>query len=82
MFEINYIDIFVSTMKFDTLRLFLVIVALKNLKCYQVNVNNVFIEFFLKKMIYIKFSFEINLFSKQMLLIRRNLYELKQTIKN
>ena len=82
MFEVNYIDIFVSTMKFDTLRLFLVIVALKNLKCHQVNINNVFIESFLKEIIYMKFSLEINLFSRQVLLIRRNLYELKQTIKN
>ena len=77
MFEINYIDIFVSTMKFDTLRLFLVFVTLKNLKCHQMNVNNVFIEFFFKKIIYMKFSLEINLFSRQMFLIRRNLYELK-----
>ena len=34
MFEVDYIDIFASTVKFDILRLFLVIVTLKNLKCH------------------------------------------------
>lgn len=43
MFEVDYTDTFAPTVKFDTLRLFLVIVALENLKCHQVNVNNVFI---------------------------------------
>jgi len=34
VFEINYKDIFASIIKFDTLQVFLVIVILKNLKCY------------------------------------------------
>jgi len=34
VFEINYKDIFALIVKFDTLRVFLVIVILKNLKCY------------------------------------------------
>jgi len=34
VFEINYKDIFASIVKFDTLQVFLVIVILKNLKCY------------------------------------------------
>ena len=44
MYDINYISIFASIAKFDILRLFLIIVILKDLKCYQMNVNNVFIE--------------------------------------
>ncbi len=34
IFEINYKDIFVSIVKFNILQRFLVIVMLKNLKCY------------------------------------------------
>lgn len=33
-FDINYKDIFVSIVKFDILRVFLIIVILKDLKCY------------------------------------------------
>ena len=82
MFEMNFIDIFASTIKFDTLRLFLVIVALKDLEYYQVNINNAFINFFLKKIIYMKSSSNVNLSSNQALLIRRNLYDLKQTARD
>ena len=82
MYEIDYTDIFASTVKFDTLRLFLVVVILKNLECHQMNVNNAFTESFLKKIIYMKFSSNVDLFSEQALLIRRSLYELKQTTRN
>jgi len=34
VFKINYEDIFASTIKFDTLQVFLVIIILKNLKYY------------------------------------------------
>ena len=34
IYEINYTNIFVSIVKFDTFRLFLVIVALKNFECH------------------------------------------------
>jgi len=34
VFEINYKDIFALIVKFDILRIFFVIVILKNLKCY------------------------------------------------
>ena len=52
MHSIDYEDIFAPTVKFDTLHVFLTLVALENLKCHQVNVNNAFTEFFLKKTIY------------------------------
>ena len=45
------------------------------------NVNNVFIELFLKKMIYMKSSLNVKLFSNQVFFIRRNLYDLKQVVK-
>ena len=46
------------------------------------NVNNAFIESFLKKMIYMKLSSDVKLFSNQNLFIRRNLYDLKQIVRN
>ena len=52
MHSIDYEDIFAPTVKFDTLCIFLTLVALENLKCHQVDVNNAFTEFFLKKTIY------------------------------
>ena len=53
MHNIDYENIFASTVKFNTLHIFLTLVALENLKCHQMNVNNAFTEFFLKKIIYI-----------------------------
>ena len=76
-YDINYTNIFVSIVKFDILRLFLIIITLKNSKYHQVNVNNAFIESFLKKMIYMKSSSNVKLSSNQALFIRRNLYDLK-----
>ena len=82
IYEIDYTDIFVSTVKFDTFRLFLVVVVLKNLECHQMNVNNAFTKSFFKKIIYMKFSSDVDLSSEQALLIRRSLYELKQATRN
>ena len=77
LYGVDFIDIFASTIKFDTLRLFLVIVCLENLECYQVDVNNVFTKSFLKEVIYMILSLDVDLSSSQALLIRRNLYKLK-----
>ena len=46
------------------------------------NVNNISIESFLKKIIYIKSLSNVKLFSDQTFLIRRSFYDLKQTVKN
>ena len=77
MYEIDYTNTFVSIVKFDTLRLFLVIVTFEDLKCHQVDVNNAFTKSFLKKIIYMKSSLDVDLRLEQALLIRRSLYELK-----
>ena len=81
-YNVDYKNIFILTVKFNILQVFLTIVALKNLKCHQVNVNNVFTEFFLKKTIYITFSFEINVASNCILYILYSLYDLKQVTQN
>ena len=79
---VDYSDTFASTIKFDTLRLFMVIVALEDLKCHQIDVNNAFTESFLKKKIYMQPSSGVDIASDQVLFIKRNLYELKQTARD
>jgi len=76
-YSVDYKNIFVLTVKFNILWVFLTIVALKNLKCHQVNVNNVFTEFFLKKTIYITFFSKVNVASNCVLCILHSLYDLK-----
>ena len=82
IYEIDYTNIFASIVKFDILRLFLIVVTLENFECHQMNVNNAFTKSFLKKIIYMKSSSNVDLLSEQALLIRRNLYELKQAIRD
>lgn len=79
---INYSDTFASTVRFDTLRLFIIIVTLKNLKCHQIDVNNAFTESLLKEKIYMQPSSDVDILSKQVLFIKRSLYDLKQAVKN
>ena len=64
MYEVNYINNFVSIVKFNIFRLFFVIIILINFECHQINVNNAFTKSFLKKIIYIKFLSNVNLFFK------------------
>jgi len=59
IYSINYKGIFTLTMKFNTLCIFLTLIALKDLKYHQINVNNVFNESFLKKTIYITSFFKV-----------------------
>ena len=82
MHDINYENIFAPTVKFDTLHVFLALVALKNLKCHQVDVNNAFTEFFLKKIIYMTSSSDVDVTSDQILHILCSLYDLKQITRN
>ena len=63
-FDVNYKNIFIFTIRFNIFKLFFVIVTFKNLKCYQINVNNVFMKFFLKNIIYVKSSSNVILFFK------------------
>ena len=82
MHSINYEDIFAPTVKFDTLCVFLALVALENLKCHQVNVNNAFTESFLKKTIYMAPPPDVDVTSNHALHILCSLYDLKQTTRN
>ncbi len=82
MYSINYKDIFILTVKFNTLYIFLILVALKDLKYHQININNVFTESFLKKTIYITSSLKVITTSNCILCILHNLYDLKQAVKD
>lgn len=82
MYGIDYEDTFVSTVKFDTLCVFLTLIALEDLECHQIDVNNVFTESFLKKTIYMTSSFEVTTISDCVLCILHSLYDLKQAVKD
>ncbi len=82
MYNINYKDIFALTVKFNTLYIFLILIALKDLECHQINVNNVFIKLFLKKTIYITSFLKVITISNCILHILYSLYDLKQAIKD
>ena len=75
-------NLFASTVQFYTLHILLTLVALENLKCHQMNVNNVFIKFFLKKIIYMTLSSDIEVASDCALCIMWSLYELKQVTRD
>jgi len=77
-YSVDYENIFALTVKFNILQVFLAIVALKNLECHQVNVNNVFMKSFLKKTIYMTLPPEVNVAPDHVLHILRSLYGLKQ----
>jgi len=81
-YNVDYKNIFALTVKFNTLQVFLTIIALKNLECHQVNVNNIFMKFFLKKTIYITSFSKVNVASNCVLHILHSLYDLKQVTQN
>ena len=82
MHSIDYENIFAPTVKFNTLHIFLALVALENLKCHQMDVNNAFTESFLKKTIYMTSLSDIEVASDCALHIMWSLYELKQAVRD
>ena len=52
-FGVDYEETFAPTVRHDTLRIFMAIVAAKDLECHQVDVNNAFTELDLVEDIYI-----------------------------
>lgn len=81
-YGVDYEDTFAPTVKFDTLRFFLAIVAIENLECHQVDVNNAFTESLLKENIYMSPPPGIELPPRMMLHILRSLYGLKQAARD
>jgi len=81
-YGVDYEDTFAPTVKFDTLRVFLVIVMLEDLECHQVDVNNAFTESFLKQKIYMAPPPGVDVPPGQCLRILRSLYGLKQAARD
>jgi len=80
--EVDYEDTFAPTVKFDTLRVFLAIAAMKDLELHQVDVNNAFTESFLKETIYMSPPPGVKVRSGCALRVLRSLYDLKQAARD
>ena len=59
IYDIDYDETFAFTVRINTLRAVLALIAIKNLETEQVDINNVFIESTLKHLIYINAPFEV-----------------------
>ena len=81
-YGVDYENTFAPTARFDTLRLFLAIVALEDLECHQVDVNNAFTESFLKEVIYMSPPPGVEVAKGRALRILRSLYGLKQAARD
>lgn len=53
-YGIDFEDTFAPIVRFNTFRLFFAVITMHDLKCYQVDVNNAFIESYLREDIYMK----------------------------
>jgi len=78
----DYDQTFASTVKMDTLRLFLATVVAEDLECSQYNIKNAFTEFHLKKEIYLKLPKSISLKKGYVWRALRSLYGLKQAARD
>ena len=62
--------------------MFLIIIAIEDLKCYAININNAFIELILKEEIYIVALPRMDILLGYILKVLRLLYSLKQAIRD
>ena len=69
-------------MRADSLRIFITVIVIKDLKYYQVDVNNAFTEIYLKHDIYMSPPSGYDIGSELVLKIERSLYRLRQAAKN
>ena len=82
IYGIDYEDTFAPTIRYDTLRTFLAIVAMENLECHQLDINNAFTESFLKEVIYMAAPPGVKVAPGRVLRILRSLYGLKQAARD
>jgi hypothetical protein len=66
----------------NLLRMLLTIVIIKNLKCHQINVNNVFTKSINTKIIYMSPPNKVDILNKMTLYVLKSLYGLKQATRN
>ena len=82
VYGVDFEGTFASTFWFDTLCLFLAIVALKDLECHMIDVNNAFTESILKEDIYMAPLSEVDISSDKAFRVLRSLYGLKQAARD
>jgi hypothetical protein len=64
-------------MRMDSLRVLLTIIIVKNLKYYQININNAFTELVNIEIIYISPLDEVRIINERVLKVLKSLYDLK-----
>jgi hypothetical protein len=69
-------------MRMDSLRVLLIIITVKDLEYYQVNINNVFTESVNTEIIYINPLNGIRIIKERVLKILKSLYGLKQAARD
>ena len=67
MHDIDYNETFASTIRIDILYAILVLIAIKDLKTKQVDINNAFTKLLLKYLIYINVSSDVNVKQREYL---------------
>ena len=77
-YGIDYQDTFAPTMRMDSLRVLLALVALEDLECHQVDVNNAFTESVNTETIYMSPPDGVHTAKERVLKVLKNLYSLKQ----
>ena len=82
VYSVDFEGTFASTFRFDTLHLFLTIVALKDLECHMIDVNNAFTESILKEDIYMAPLSGVDISSDKVFWVLRSLYGLKQAARD
>ena len=78
IYDIDYDETFALTVRMNTLRAMLALIAIKDLETEQVDVNNAFTESTLKYLIYMNASPEVIVNQGEYLKLLQSLYGLKQ----
>lgn len=81
VYDLNYTKIFAFIFRINSLRMFLIIMTLKNMKPKQINIINAFIESKLNEIIYMYALSEFDVKNDKIFKLFRSLYDLKQSIK-
>ena len=82
VYSVDFEGTFASTFQFDTLCLFLAIIALKDLECHMININNAFTELILKEDIYMAPLSGVDISSGKAFWVLQSLYGLKQAARD
>jgi Reverse transcriptase (RNA-dependent DNA polymerase). len=81
-YGIDFEETFAPTVRHDTLRIFMAIVAQMDLECHQVDVNNAFTESTLQEEIWMEPPDGMSVLPGQKVKVRRSLYRLKQAARD